>query len=234
MKKYLKYIVIGILVGIVIAFLIAFISQFFNLGEKLVSNIFLTIGSIGMIAGLAYNYFYIRKYRKRVIYQLDLLEKHKLEEALKDMQSMYQEVSNKGAKHIARLVKLNTSAAYCDLKEYNKALNVLLELSSEKFTGIEDLVYRLNLCACYFYLGNFEACISSYATSKQVFEMYRKYKNYSGNIAIIKIMVLMAENKFNEAHDLPEQTKHKWRNPRLLDDYQLIENRLKEQETLEA
>ena len=234
MKKYLKYIVIGILVGIVIAFLIAFISQFFNLGEKLVSNIFLTIGSIGVIAGLAYNYFYIRKYRKRVIYQLDLLEKHKLEEALKDMQSMYQEVSNKGAKHIARLVKLNTSAAYCDLKEYNKALNVLLELSSEKFTGIEDLVYRLNLCACYFYLGNEEACMSSYATSKQVFEMYCKDKNYGGNIAIIKIMVLMAENKFNEAQDLLEQTKHKWYNPRLLDDYQLIEKHLKEQETLEV
>lgn len=227
MKKHLKYIGYGLLLGLFIALLIESVSLFLNIERDLVTNVAFAIGFALLISGLLYNYFYIRKYRKRVINQIWLLESGKPEIALNDMISMHEEATSKGAYRLAHLAKLNMTAAYCDLNKYEEALDILLELSSVKFEGIENLVYRINLCACYYYLGNEEGGNLNYLLNEKLFDKYRNNIIYGGNVAVIKMMYLLANHKYKEAKSLLEQAKIKWDNPRLLNDYQLIEEKLR-------
>ncbi len=118
------------------------------------------------------------------------------------------------------------TAAYCDLKEYDETLNILLELASEKFEDIEDLVYRLNLCACYYYSGNKDGGTPSYVSSEKVFNKYSEDETYGGNITVIKMMYLIVNQKYEEAKNLQKKKKNKWTNPRILKDYLEIENYL--------
>lgn len=226
MKKHIKYIGAGLLMGLFIALLIEGISKSLNLQQTLITNIFLVCGLILLAMGISYNFVYLRRYRKRIRNHISLLESGKAETALKDMILMHEELTKKGAKHLAQVVKLNMTAAYCDLKEYDEALNILLELASEKFEGIEDLVYRLNLCACYYYSGNKDGGTLSYVSSEKVFNKYSEDETYGRNIAVIKMMYLIANQKYEEAKNLLKKAKNKWTNPRILNDYLEIENYL--------
>ena len=223
MKKHLKPMALGLCLGL----LIFGTGKFFGIQPQTIVLVSILVAVFVVLGACAYNYIYMRKYRERVQHQLRLLEEEHPREALADMEAMWEETKGKNMKRVARLCRLNMTAAYCDLKEYEKALEVLRELSSEKLVGNEDLVYRLNLCACYFYQGREEEGLLSYASDRQVFDCYRKDKTYGGNIAVITMHALLAQDKWTEAAALLEEARKKWDFPRLQDDYRAIEHRLK-------
>ena len=227
MKKHLKYIGFGFLIGIGITIVLSIISKTTNIDLDHLTNVVLVIATLVVLFTLIYNYLYTRKYRKRVMYQLELLNKHEPELALKDMQDLYQLLIKKHSKYYVNIVKLNMSAAYCDMKQYAEALALLLELSETELSGQCDFIYRLNLCACYFYLGKKKEALYCYTLNKRIFDKYHNHKLYGGNVAVVEIFALLAEKEYKQAEKLYQETKSKWNNPRLEDDYANIENFIK-------
>ena len=226
-KKHLKYIGLGFLAGIVIAILLSIISKTTNIDVNLLLDAILIIATSVILLTLIYNYIYTRKYRRRILYQIELLNKRDPELALKDMQDLYQLLIKKHSKYYANIVRLNMSAAYCDMKRYEDALALLLELSETELSDQYAFIYRLNLCACYFYLGKKKEALYCYTLNKRIFDKYHNHKLYGGNVAVIEIFALLAEKEYKQAEKLYLEAKNKWQDPRLEDDYANIENFIK-------
>lgn len=227
MKKHLGYILLGALIGMAIVVASYVVSTIFNIKSEYITNFLVIVGLIILVVGFIYNMIYVSKYRKRTYQQIELLNNHQADLALKDMQDMYHELEKKGPKNLLQLVKLNMSAAHCDLKEYDKALNLLLEISDNDLATNERFIHQLNICACYFYLDRAQEAVAIYEQNEKLFDKFRENKIYGGNVAVITIFVLLAKNEKAKAKKLYEESRKKWHNPRLDDDFAYIEKQIK-------
>ena len=224
MRGILKPMALGALVGVI---LLA-IQNVFKIPEASFQKwVFITFALI-LVGSLFINILFVRKYQKRIHKQIALLEAGNAQAALLDMQDMLEMAKVKKLKNIERVCRLNMTAALCDLKEYEKALELLESMDREKIKGNEEFVYDLNLCACYFYVGNYEKGLDVYDRSYTVFQRFKDNPFYGGYVAVVTIWAMLALKQYDKAHAMLEKAKIKWNKERLYEDYKMIEERIKE------
>ncbi len=224
MKHFIKVIAFGIVLGVVLAFL--------QNALRIEKNTFLLwyfIVGIAVIVGVALvNLLYNRHYWKEMLKAAALLGEGKTEEYVDAVDRLLQRAKGRRLKN---LLKLNLSAGYCDLKQYDRAIQILEDLSQEKLSGVVKMVRRLNLCVCYFYSGQNDKAMELYQASEQEFAPFRKDANYGGSLAILEILAALEKGEKDRAGALLKQAKETWNYPRLQDDYRRIEERLGEIKT---
>ena len=222
MSRILKPIGLGALAG----FVLLLIKDLFNINDVIFQEIVL-IAFVAIIVGsILFNVLFMRKFQKRIYKQIALLEDGKQMEALLDMQSMLEEAKRKKMKNIVRVCRLNITAALCDLKEYDKALEILKDLGKDNLKGNELFVYDLNLCACYFYLEKYEEGLDVYDGSYEVFQRFKDNPFYGGYVSVVTIWAMVALGEKEKAREMLENAKVKWDKERLYEDYRMIEELL--------
>lgn len=224
MKGILKPLALGALLGIILLI----IQNIFKIPDAAFQKWVFVTFTVVIIASVAFNIFVVRKYQKRILKQIALLESGKQEAALLDMQEMLELAHKKGLKNIERICHLNITAALCDLKEYDKALELLKSMEKYKFKGNENFVYKLNLCACYFYLGKYEEGLNVYDNNYKVFQMFKDNPFYGGNVTLVTIWAMFALGEYDQARSMLKQAKEKWDKKRLYEDYRMLEKLLKD------
>ena len=229
MKRFLKPIAIGEFLGCI---LLA-IQIIFNIPNDVFNKIVI-IAFIAIVVGsIIFNIVFVKRYQRRVHKQIALLESGKQKEALFDMQQMLETAQRKNMKNVERICRLNMTAALCDLKEYEKALEILEGMDKTDLKGQEEFVYDLNQCACYFYLEKYEEGLDVYDRSYHVFQKYKDNPVYGGYVAVVTIWAMLALGEYDQAELMLSKAKEKWDVNRLYQDYHMIEMRLGEKKSAE-
>lgn len=226
MKRHLKFIAIGLGIGLLMGIVLTMLSNALDIDKKTFQIAVYLLCVVIVLGTIIVNLLYTRPFRKRVCGQSALLEAGKPAEALADMKQMLEDPRVQKMKYMKRLCRLNMTAAYCDLHQYDQAMEIFRELSTEKLCGREELVYHLNLCICYFYQGQEEEGLLYYHLSQKLFDAYRQNKFYGGNVAVVTMWAMMAQGETAQAEELLEKAKKKWDKPSLQEDYQRVEERL--------
>lgn len=219
MKHVIKVVAFGIVLGVVLTVL--------QNALQIEKNTFLRgyfIVGIAVIVGAALvNLLYNRHYWKQMRKAAELLGEGRTEEYVETVDRFLQRAKGRRLKN---LLKLNLSAGYCDLKQYDRAIQILEELSQEKLTGVVKMTHRLNLCLCYFYSGQNDKAVELYQASEKEFAPFRENAYYGGSLAILEILAALEKGERDRAEALLKQAKETWNYPRLQDDYRRIEERL--------
>ncbi|MBO5666263.1 MAG: hypothetical protein J6S45_02335, partial [Firmicutes bacterium] len=126
------------------------------------------------------------------------------------------------------LLRLNLTAGYCDLKEYDQAIAILDHLGREPLNKEMDLVRRLNLCACYFYNGQTEEAVALYEENRDLFEETKQKGKHQINLILLDMFMKLEQGEYDEVEEILKETKKHWEGPRLEEDFRLIQARLKE------
>lgn len=223
MKHFVKVIAAGIGIGIVLAV----IQNGLQIEKTLFLKVYFMVG-IAVIAGaVLINLLYYKKYREEMRQAAVLLEEGRTQEYVDTVKNMLQRAKGR---QIRNLLKLNLSAGYCDLKQFDQAIDLLEGLSQERLSGIVKMVHRLNLCVCYFYTGQNAKAMELYQASEKEFAPFRNNAAYGGNLAVLEMLADLENGERDQAKALLKQAREAWNHPRLQEDYRKIEERLENME----
>ena len=124
---------------------------------------------------------------------------------------------------------MNLAAGYIDLKQFDKAIELLEGISDKKLAGTAvKTVYRLNLCTCYFNTDQGEKALKLYNDSQKIFEAQRGGKLYGVNIAVVDMLAAIQNRRYDQAEQLLDQARRTWDDPRFREAFQEIERTLTE------
>ncbi len=204
MKRFIKIVLLGFCIGI--------ISVVIQNMLHIDSDVFLryywiaavVIVLLILVLNIGYNFFYFKKIKNAI----KLLEMCKPQEYVEIMEQLLQKAKGKGLKN---LLRLNLTAGYCDLKEYEKALAVLEDMNHIPLKNDLALVHHLNLCICYFYTGQTEKAMALYQKPKESFSSYVKHPDaFRQHFLSLDILAAIAERDFEKADKLLNQAEETW------------------------
>ena len=222
MNNWKKLLGIGVAVGL----LLVLFQYVFRFDTKIFQAAILLLGLIALVATSVYKTASTSKFRKRVQSQLALIEAGKAGEALTDMEDMVQELDSRKMQHQAALCRLNRTAAHRELGQYEQSLEILQGLSGETFEGLENVVYRLNLCTEYFHVGQNDRGVEFYLENEKLFDEYDHHKRYGGNINQLAIYAYIAQGRLEESERMLEKAKEAYTDRRFQADFRILEDRL--------
>lgn len=217
MKRILKMIAIGVIIGI----LLVVVQIVFRIPKDVFLHYYWICGVLVILGAVIFNLFYNLRYQKNMKDAAMLLENGKAKEYIEAVEEL---LKNAKGRHLKNFLTVNLSAGYCDLKEYEKAIELLESLLSVKLNGVLKMVHRLNLCVCYFYSNQGKKGITLYESSQKDFKPFLKSKIYGGNIAVLGVFSAIENREFIRAKELLKYAREEWDNPRLQDDYQYFED----------
>ena len=226
MKDFLRHVPRVLGLGLVLGLVLVGVQHLFHLETRTMQYALLIAGVLVILGALGFNFLAVYPVRKRVQNQMRLLEEDRPQEALEDMQQMLEEMQRSNRPQLALVCRMNMTAALCDMKRYEEALEILDSLSGEEFTGVVELVYQLNRCACCFYVGRTQEALTIFRENQKLFESYRRHQVYGGNIAVLTMQAQLALGQTEKTGQLLEFARKRWPNPRLQEDYGEIEKRL--------
>jgi len=209
--------------GVVLGLGLGFITSALDIDKDVFFNYYIFAAVLIVIGIFFYNLLYIRKHNQEISRAIALFNEGKTEDYIKRVSELERKVKRKALKN---LMRLNLTAGYCDLKEYDKALEILEALKNEKLKGDVELVWRLNTCLCYFYTGRTKEAMQLYNESKHLFTAAKKKGVHVSNIAILDMMAMIEDGRKKEARQYLEFAREKWPQMRLEEDYRMIEERL--------
>ena len=207
-------------IGVALGISLGFITSVLDIDKDVFMKYYI-VAAILIVAGVfLYNYLYIRKHNQEMSQAINLLNEGKTEEYMVRVSELERKVKGKALKN---LMRLNLTAGYCDLKEYEKALEILETLRKEKLKGDVELVWRLNTCLCYFYTGRTKEAMQLYNESKAFFSASKKKGLHVPNIAILDMLAMIHDGRKKEARQYLEFAREKWPQIRLEEDYRMID-----------
>jgi tetratricopeptide (TPR) repeat protein len=131
--------------------------------------------------------------------------------------------------NLRKILTMNLAAGYIDLKQFDKAIELLEGISDKKLAGTAvKTVYRLNLCTCYFNTDQGEKALKLYNDSQKIFEAQRGGKLYGVNIAVVDMLAAIQNRRYDQAEQLLDQARRTWDDPRFREAFQEIERTLTE------
>lgn len=222
MKHFLKVIVAGVCLGVVLVV----IQIVFQFDRDALLRGYWSFAAVLIVAAALFNILYNLRYQKKMQAAAALLEEGRPAEYIAAVESLLQTARGR---YVRNTLTLNLTAGYCDLKQFDKAIDILEGLSGERLRGIVKTVQRLNLCACYFYTGQQSKAMELYRASQKEFAPYRKTAVYGGSVAVLDMFAAIGEGRSKDAEALLKTARETWDRPRLRDDYQYIEALLAEQ-----
>ncbi len=219
MKRYITVVIIGVCIGI----LLLIIKETLNIDGGIFWKFYI-IGGVAVVLGaVLFNVLYTNKYQTKMKKALSLLEEGKTQEYINIVQEL---LKNAKSKNLKTYFKLNLTAGYCKLKQFDKAIEILEELQNQPLKSSFDIVCRLNLCICYFYTSQNSKAMKLYNSSQKYFEPFKKSDYYGGSLAIIDIFAYIQNGQLEKAKELLKTVRKKWDNPNLYEDYDYVENLL--------
>ena len=224
MKRIFKIIAIGIIIGVLLV--IAQIAL--HIPKDIFLHYYWICGVVIVLGAAFFNLFYNLSYQKKMKEAVKLLEAGNAKEYIEEVESLLNTAKGRNLKNF---LTVNLSAGYCDLKEYEKAIDLLESLVDERMYGVLKMVQRLNLCVCYFYSNKGKKAMDLYESSQKEFAPFLKSKLYGGNIAILNIFAAIEKGELDNAKNLLKSACEAWDNPRLQDDYQYLEDILKHEQS---
>ncbi len=185
------------------------------------------IAALVVLTGvLLVNILYNVSYQRRMKQIAPLLEAGKPQEYIEGVEQLLKTAKGQSLKTI---LTMNLSAGYIDLKEFDKAIELLEGISDKKPVGTAvKTVYRLNLCTCYFNTDQGEKALMLYNDSQKIFEAQRGGKLYGVNIAILDMLAAIQNRRYDQAEELLDRARQTWGEPRFQEAFQEIENTLTE------
>lgn len=219
MKRIVKSIMVGVCVGL----LLLAGKIVFQISDSIFWQYYLIGGGIVIVGMAAFNIFYNRYYLKKMKATVPLLEAGCAEEYITEVEAMRHRAKGRFA---SSMLTINLSAGYCELKQYDKAVELLESISNVKLPGNLKLVHRLNLCLCYFYQNQTDRAMRLYESSQRVFQPYRNGKLYGGNIAVLDIYAAIGAKNYARAANLLQTARNTWNDPRFTDDYRYLEENI--------
>lgn len=221
MKRVLSIIAVGIALGIVLFIL----KNALDIDDSAFWRYYFTGGIAAITAAALWNLLYTGRYQRKMKEAAALRGKGDTAGYMAAIEKLLQTAKGRQLKS---QLKLNLSAGYCDLEQYEQAIAILEPLGQEKLRGPIRLVQRLNLCICYFYSGKTDKALALYHNSQKLFAPYRRTPVYGGNLAVLEMLADIEEGEYPKAAELLRQARSSWNIPRLYDDYQYVEHRLRE------
>ena len=207
-------------IGVALGISLGFITSVLDIDKDVFMKYYIVAAILIVLGVFLYNLLYIRKHNQEMNQAINLLNEGKTEEYMVRVSELERKVKGKALKN---LMRLNLTAGYCDLKEYEKALEILESLRKEKLKGDVELVWRLNTCLCYFYTGRTKEAMQLYNESKAFFSASKKKGLHVPNIAILDMLAMIEDGRKKEARQYLEFAREKWPQMRLEEDYRMID-----------
>ena len=207
-------------IGVALGISLGFITSVLDIDKDVFMKYYIVAAILIVLGVFLYNLLYIRKHNQEMNQAINLLNEGKTEEYMVRVSELERKVKGKALKN---LMRLNLTAGYCDLKEYEKALEILETLRKEKLKGDVELVWRLNTCLCYFYTGRTKEAMQLYNESKAFFSASKKKGLHVPNIAILDMLAMIEDGRKKEARQYLDFAREKWPQMRLEEDYRMID-----------
>lgn len=221
MKRFLKIVVIGICLGL--AMLI--VQKGFQIDEDVFMRGYFIAAPAFIIGAVLLNVCYNISYQRKMSRIVTLLEQGKPREYIAEVERLLQTARGQNLRNI---LKLNLAAGYIEVKQFDRSIGLLEELSDKRLPGaLVKMIHRLNLCMSYFYAEQFEKAMELYNSSQKYFGPYRDHSTYGGNIAVVDILAYIRKEQYGEAEKLLDTAKKSWDDPRLQNAFREIGNSLK-------
>ncbi|MBR6501368.1 MAG: hypothetical protein IKT25_07665, partial [Firmicutes bacterium] len=126
-------------IGVALGISLGFITSVLDIDRDVFMKYYIVAAILIVLGVFLYNLLYIRKHNQEMNQAINLLNEGKTEEYMVRVSELERKVKGKALKN---LMRLNLTAGYCDLKEYEKALEILETLRKEKLKGDVELVWR--------------------------------------------------------------------------------------------
>lgn len=215
MKRIVRPLLVGLCIGIALAIL----QQALHIDQDVFMFWFWVIAAVCIVGIVLFNLLYIRRYQQKMRQALAVLEAGQAREYLAIVEGLLQTARGR---YLKSCLKLDLAPGYCDLKQYDKAIAILEELSQARLKGVVKMIHRLDLCICYFYTGQTARAMELYETGQKEFSPWRTTPVYGGSIAVLDMFALIAQGRRDEATKLLQHARATWTSPRLQDDYDYI------------
>ena len=225
MKRFLIIIIGGIAYGMALLFC----GNIFELSDSQMKLLYIcsaiAIFIITLTINLVYNFIYARKINKLI----PLLEEEKYDDYLDKMTAIRNKVKSK---YIRDTAQLNLSPALLGKKEYTTAVKILEELESDvRKVPLSDMVRRLNLCFCHFYLKNYDKAEALYINSKKLFDRYKNIEIYHKNFVLLDLfMDICCRGKKDGLAERIKEARTKFTNRNLVGDFDYLDSLLEEKD----
>jgi len=224
-KSFLVIIIGGIAYGMALYFC----GNIFDLSESQMKLLYIcsaiAIFIITLTINIIYNYIYARKINKLI----PLLEEEKYDDYLDKMTAIRNKVKSK---YIRDTAQLNLSPALMGKKEYTAAVKILEELESDvRKVPLSDMVRRLNLCFCHFYLKNYDKAEALYINSKELFDRYKNIEIYHKNFVLLDLfMDICCRGKKDGLAERIKEARKKFTDRNLVGDFDYLDSLLEEKD----
>ncbi|SKC58536.1 hypothetical protein SAMN02745115_01619 [[Eubacterium] yurii] len=225
MKRFLIIIIGGIAYGMALLFC----GNIFELSDSQMKLLYIcsaiAIFIITLTINLVYNFIYARKINKLI----PLLEEEKYDDYLDKMTAIRNKVKSK---YIRDTAQLNLSPALLGKKEYTTAVKILEELESDvRKVPLSDMVRRLNLCFCHFYLKNYDKAEALYINSKELFDRYKNIEIYHKNFVLLDLfMDICCRGKKDGLAERIKESRTKFTDRNLVGDFDYLDSLLEEKD----
>lgn len=222
MKRVLKIVFAGVCIGLVLGVL----KGALQIDDDVFNRWYWIIGAAVVLGAVLINVLYNLSYQQKMKKLVPLLEAGRPQEYIAGVEKLLQTAKGENLK---KILTMNLAAGYIDLKEFDRAAQLLEGISDKGLVGSAvKTVYRLNLCTCYFQSGRGEQALELYHDSQAIFEPQRKGKLYGGNLAILDMLAAIQSGEYSRAEQLLDQARRAWGDARLQEAFQEIEHTLTE------
>ena len=124
------------------------------------------------------------------------------------------------------IAQLNLTPALIENGEYTSAVAILekIENNMRKFP-LGDMVRRLNLCMCYFYLKDYDKAEVLYTNSKSIFEKYRDHEEYKKHFVVLDLfMDICCNDKKDGIVERIKEARGKYTDKNLIGDFDYLDS----------
>lgn len=222
MKRILKVVAVGVCIGL----LLGVLKGALHIDDEVFDRWYWTIGAVVVLGAVLVNVLYNVAYQQKMKKLIPLLEAQRPREYIAGVEKLLETAKGENLK---KILKMNLAAGYIDLKQFDKAIELLEGISEKGLAGSAvKTVYRLNLCTCYFQSGQGEKALALYRDSQAIFDSQRNGGLYAGNIAILDMLAAIQEERYGRAEELLAGARQTWTDPRFQEAFQEIEHTLSE------
>lgn len=221
MKRTIRNIILGSLLygGTFLAFKIKF-----GLSEKMVTKYYIIASVILVAVVMVVNI----RWQMRFVKKLKGIEKILIEEQnpdkfIEENEKLLQSIKSDYNKAI---ININLSAGYCDKGDYEKAKEILLSTPVKKLTGLNEIIYYMNLAYVYFRLEEGDIALETLEKHNKDFLRLKDHTPLGGSIASLRIFEYIAHDEIPKAKDLLISSKEKWDDKRFQSDWEFLETKL--------
>ena len=222
MKRGLKIVFVGVCIGLVLGVL----KGVFQIDDDVFNRWYWIIAVAVVLGAVLVNVLYNISYQRKMKKLIPLLEEQKPREYVAGVERLLETAKGE---NLRKILNMNLAAGYIDLKQFDKAAELLEGISEKGLVGSTvKTVYRLNLCTCYFQSARGEEALELYHDSQKIFEPQRSGKLYGGNITILDMLAAIQSKEYAQAERLLDQARQTWSAPRFQEAFREIEDTLTE------